>query len=470
MQLRRDAARPRSPRAPRAPPAPAAPARPPPPPPARRDRSSRGLGAAVVGGGRCSPASARGAALSVELRPRTACSPVAIGQNSFVYAADGSLLGSIPGGAEPRAGDARHMTPVAAVGRRSRSRTAASTSTAASTTSGSPARSGATSAPARSSRAARRSRSSSSATSTRAGSARSSASSRRPVSRSSSAAAGRRTRSSQEYLNTVYYGNHAYGVEAAAQTYFSRHARELNAAAGGADRRPAAGAVGLRPVPQPARAAIARRNEVLQAMLRNERDHAAQYRWAMRTQPLGLKPGPASTRGSAAVLLLVRDRRARATCTARTRSARAGCGSTRRSSRGCSAPRTRRSATTLELARRPGRGDRLGRARDRRDPGDDRGHPGQHEEPVQPRRAVGAPGRVDVQGVRARLGDRARGSTRTRPTTTRRRSRARPSPWCAGDYAAGKPWRSRPTTTPTSGAISITQRDAALRQHACTRS
>src|SRR6185503_1520107 len=32
----------------------------------------------------------------------------------------------------------------------------------------------------------------------------------------------------QEYLNTVYYGNHAYGVEAAAQTYFSKHAYELN--------------------------------------------------------------------------------------------------------------------------------------------------------------------------------------------------------------------------------------------------
>jgi len=30
-----------------------------------------------------------------------------------------------------------------------------------------------------------------------------------------------------EYLNTVYYGNHAYGVEAAAQTYYSKHARDL---------------------------------------------------------------------------------------------------------------------------------------------------------------------------------------------------------------------------------------------------
>ena len=30
------------------------------------------------------------------------------------------------------------------------------------------------------------------------------------------------------YMNTVYYGNHAYGVEAAAQTYFSRRASKLS--------------------------------------------------------------------------------------------------------------------------------------------------------------------------------------------------------------------------------------------------
>src|SRR6478609_8011905 len=33
-----------------------------------------------------------------------------------------------------------------------------------------------------------------------------------------------------EYLNTVYYGNHAYGVEAASQTYFSKHASQLSLA------------------------------------------------------------------------------------------------------------------------------------------------------------------------------------------------------------------------------------------------
>ena len=54
--------------------------------------------------------------------------------------------------------------------------------------------------------------------------ARSSASSRRPASRSSSAREWPKDRILHEYLNTVYYGNHAYGVEAAAQTYFSRHA------------------------------------------------------------------------------------------------------------------------------------------------------------------------------------------------------------------------------------------------------
>ena len=28
-------------------------------------------------------------------------------------------------------------------------------------------------------------------------------------------------------MNQVYFGNHAYGIEAAAQTYFSKHAKEL---------------------------------------------------------------------------------------------------------------------------------------------------------------------------------------------------------------------------------------------------
>src|SRR5436190_19587571 len=70
------------------------------------------------------------------------------------------------------------------------------------------------------------------------------------------------------YLNTVYYGNHAYGVEAAAQTYFSRHAWQLtlpqSALLAGLPQAPSI----YDPFHNP-RGAIARRNEVLYAMLRN---------------------------------------------------------------------------------------------------------------------------------------------------------------------------------------------------------
>ncbi len=62
------------------------------------------------------------------------------------------------------------------------------------------------------------------------------------------------------YLNTVFYGRNAYGAEAAAQTYFNRHANAADAAAGGAARRAAAGAERLRPVQEPrAREATAQR-------------------------------------------------------------------------------------------------------------------------------------------------------------------------------------------------------------------
>jgi penicillin-binding protein 1A len=33
-----------------------------------------------------------------------------------------------------------------------------------------------------------------------------------------------------DYLNTVYFGNNAYGVEAAAETYFNKSVEELNIA------------------------------------------------------------------------------------------------------------------------------------------------------------------------------------------------------------------------------------------------
>jgi len=91
------------------------------------------------------------------------------------------------------------------------------------------------------------------------------------------------------YLNVVYYGNQAYGVAAAAQTYFSRRASQLSVVQ-------AAMIAGLPQAPtlyDPLRdpqAALARRNEVLDAMRGNGDLSTAAWQWA-RARPLGLRPG-----------------------------------------------------------------------------------------------------------------------------------------------------------------------------------
>ncbi len=98
-----------------------------------------------------------------------------------------------------------------------------------------------------------------------------------------------------EYLNTVYYGNHAYGVEAASQTYFSRHAKNLSllqaALLAGLPQAPS----DYDPFHNP-QAALARRNEVLRAMLDANVIPRRQYEAAVRSTSLGLKPGRIYTR------------------------------------------------------------------------------------------------------------------------------------------------------------------------------
>jgi penicillin-binding protein 1A len=93
-----------------------------------------------------------------------------------------------------------------------------------------------------------------------------------------------------EYLNTVYYGNHAYGVEAAAQTYFSKHASELtllqSALLAGLPQAPS----DYDPYHNP-EAALDRRNEVLSAMLKNQSITLAQYNRAVRSNTLDLHAG-----------------------------------------------------------------------------------------------------------------------------------------------------------------------------------
>jgi penicillin-binding protein 1A len=92
-----------------------------------------------------------------------------------------------------------------------------------------------------------------------------------------------------DYINLVPYGNLAYGIEAAAQTYFSKRARELNlpeaALLAGLPQAPTT----YDPFNNP-RDARARRDQVLRAMAESGAITRPQYEWAVR-RPLGLKPG-----------------------------------------------------------------------------------------------------------------------------------------------------------------------------------
>ena len=91
------------------------------------------------------------------------------------------------------------------------------------------------------------------------------------------------------YLNSVFYGNLAYGAEAASRTYFSRTARTLTlpqaALVAGLPQAPTT----YDPLTDPERARQ-RRNQVLDAMLQESMITPAQHRWARR-QPIGLRPG-----------------------------------------------------------------------------------------------------------------------------------------------------------------------------------
>jgi penicillin-binding protein 1A len=173
-----------------------------------------------------------------------------------------------------------------------------------------------------------------------------------------------------EYLNQVYYGNHAYGIEAAAQTYFSKHARQLTP-------RQAALLAGLPQAPSSTTRCIARcgargGDEVLRAMLDVRRHHAAQYRTAVAREP---RLGPAALHADqGAVLLQLRPRQLIAS-TARTRplGRPARLHDDRPAAPACARKGDHATRSTCE---RPGRRGRLDQPGQRRDPRDDRGHAG----------------------------------------------------------------------------------------------
>jgi penicillin-binding protein 1A len=99
----------------------------------------------------------------------------------------------------------------------------------------------------------------------------------------------------QQYMNQIFYGNHAYGIEAASQTYFSKPARRLtldqSALLAGLPQAP----TDYDPFHRPAQA-IERRDEVLHAMLTNGDITSTQYTRAVADRKLGLKPGKVYTR------------------------------------------------------------------------------------------------------------------------------------------------------------------------------
>ncbi|HXV95367.1 MAG TPA: transglycosylase domain-containing protein [Gaiellaceae bacterium] len=106
--------------------------------------------------------------------------------------------------------------------------------------------------------------------------------------------AWRKDRILETYLNQVYFGAHAYGAEAAAQTYFSKHAADLELAE-------AALIAGLPQAPsifdpfQRPEQALARRNDVLKAMRADDYISESAYQAAVAS-PIELKRGQIYTR------------------------------------------------------------------------------------------------------------------------------------------------------------------------------
>ena len=208
----------------------------------------------------------------------------------------------------------------------------------------------------------------------------------------------------ESYLNQVYYGNLAYGIEAAAQTYFSKPARRLNlresALLAGLTQAPSA----YDPFAEPAKA-LARRNAVLDAMREQGVITAAQYRRARGSKDLALKPGSLYKEIREPYFFgYVRDQLIREYGTETVRSGGLSVYTT-------IIPRWQRAAQDAirETLTEPGRSRRrrdLDRSCERRHPRDGGGRAGPQEQPVQSPLAGAEAARIDLQDVRSRGRDR----------------------------------------------------------------
>ncbi len=92
------------------------------------------------------------------------------------------------------------------------------------------------------------------------------------------------------YLNVVPFGNNAYGIEAAAQTYFGHSAKELTVEQAAMLAGMVQSSSGLNPYSDP-KATTARRNLVLDTMIDNFPERKAELT-AAKEKPLGVLPEP----------------------------------------------------------------------------------------------------------------------------------------------------------------------------------
>ena len=153
-----------------------------------------------------------------------------------------------------------------------------------------------------------------------------------------------KTRILTAYLNTIYLGNGAYGVETASKAYFGHSAKTLTlpeaALLAGIPADPSR----WDPVTHP-RAAKARRRIVLLTMLRAGTHHAC----GLRAREQGAaaeargRAGAGRPEPEGAVLHELRQAAARRRATGRPRSSAAACACARRSTCRCSRRRARRS-------------------------------------------------------------------------------------------------------------------------------
>jgi penicillin-binding protein 2D len=204
-----------------------------------------------------------------------------VAQTTRVYSADGVLLARLYL-------ENRTVVPISSISTdlatpSSRSKTSDSTATMVSTCTPSREQPSRTSWPARSRRARRPSPSSTSATpssSTSAPTSRLHARSGRHSSRANSRSARDKDEILELYLNAIYFGEGAYGAQAASQTFFSKNANELTLPRPRSSQVSPSSPAGSRPTPTPR--VRRRRNQVLARMLANGYITADEYEEARR--------------------------------------------------------------------------------------------------------------------------------------------------------------------------------------------